>query len=596
MKRFLPPLLLPALLFAGFGCATSSAFRTGEQAERIQDYDRAVLEYQRAVKQSPQNVSYRQALERARLRAATDHANAARRLAGRGLLKEALDEYRVALALQPGAPGITEETQELEQRQQRGVASLEAAKARSREHAFPGLDLGPDGRQPLGLVFRGASLREAYLALGRAVGINLTFDPSFQDTTVTLDLRDVGFEQALNALDAAGRNFHRVLDAKVLNIVPDTPTKRREFEQQVVKTIFLSNADLKETIDLLRVVLGARRIAPVPGSNALTINDTPDKIAAAERIVDAVDKRRAEVVVEVEILEVNRNRLKEYGIYLTSGLDASGIQGIAATVGPNPKVTSPDQGPYDRANLVVGALPSAVVRLLETDSSTRLLANPQLRISEGQTAQARFGDQVPVPVTTFSAIATGGIAQQPITSFEYKNVGVNIDITPRVHHDGEVTLQLKLDISSAAGTGYGGLPTFNNRTVNSTIRLRDGETNMLAGLILDNERHSLTGLPGVASIPLIGRLFANNHDETTQTDIVMTLTPHVVRRTDIDEQDLRSFLVGGESSPPLFETPPPTAVPSPVPSRPPPKQEPEPQIGPIRPPGGTPNPTPPSSH
>ena len=225
---------------------------------------------------------------------------------------------------------------------------------------------------------------------------------------MTLDLQNVGFDQALTALAAAGRTFHRVVDAKVLNVVPDTASKRREFEQQVVKTLFLSNADLKETIDLLRVVLGARRIAPVPGSNALTINDTPDKVAAAERIVEIVDKRRAEVVVEVQILEVARNKLKEYGIYLTSGLDAQGIEGIASGVFPDPRITNPSDGPYDRDNLVVTSLPGAVLRLLETDSSTRLLANPQLRTSEGQTAQARFGDQVPVPVTTFTAIATGG--------------------------------------------------------------------------------------------------------------------------------------------------------------------------------------------
>jgi general secretion pathway protein D len=585
MKRAL--LLLPLLLIALGGCASSRAFRTGEKAERVQDYDRAVLEYQRAVTQSPRNLSYRHALARARLRAATDHANAARRLAGRGLVSEALDEYRLALTLRPGVPGLAEEMNDLAERQRRGATtSLDAAKARARERALPGLDLGPEGRQPLGLVFRGASLREAYLALGRAAGINVTFDPSFQDTTVNIDLRDVRFEQALNALDAAGRTFHRVVDAKVLNVVPDTPTKRREFEQQVVKTIFLSNAELKDTIDLLRVVLGARRIAPVPGANALTISDTPDKIVAAQRIIDAIDKRRAEVVVEVEILEVDRNRLKEYGIYLTSGLEKSGTDGIAAAVGPNPTLTSTEAGPYDLPNLVVGALPGAVVRLLETDSSTRLLANPQLRISDGQTAQARFGDQVPVPVTVFTPIATGGTSQQPITSFEYKNVGVNIDITPRVHHDGEVTLQLKLDISSAGAAGYQSLPTFNTRTVNSTIRLRDGETNLLAGLILDNERHGLTGLPGVASIPLLGRLFARNKDEATQTDIVMTLTPHIVRRTDIDEQDLGSFLVGGESSPPLFDTPPPT-TPFVQPAQP---QLESPRIRPITPPTTTPGP------
>jgi general secretion pathway protein D len=580
MKR----LLLALGLVAAIGCATSSAFRSGESAERLQDYDRAVLEYQKALKASPDNVQYRRALERARQRAATDHTNMGRRLAGRGLYSEALAEYRLALELNPNAADVTEEMRDLEARRRKGAASLEELKVRSRERALPGLDLGPEAQQPLGLVFRGASLREAYLALGRAAGVNVTFDPSFQDSTVSLDLKDVGFDQALNALAAAGHTFHRVVDAKILNVVPDTATKRREFEQQVVKTLFLSNADLKETIDLLRVVLGARRVAPVPGANALTINDTPDKVAAAERIVDTVDKRRAEVVVEVQILEVSRNKLKEYGIYLTSGLDAQGIEGIASTVFPNPQIKSLDQGPYDRGNLVVSALPGAVLRLLESDTSTRILANPQLRVSEGQTAQARFGDQVPVPVTTFNAIATGGIAQQPITSFEYKNVGVNIDITPRAHHDGEVSLQLKVEISAVGAAGYQGLPTFTSRTVNSTIRLRDGETNMLAGLILDNERRGLTGLPGLASIPLIGRLFAHNTDEATQTDIVMTLTPHVIRRTEIDEGDLRSFLVGGESSPFLFDTPP-AATPATPPARPA-----EPRIEPIRPPTATPPP------
>ena len=582
MKR-----LLPLVLLLAAGCATSSAFRSGENAERLQDYDRAVLEYQRALQAEPDNVNYRRSLERARLRASNDHANMARRLSGRGLYNEALEEYRLALELDPRATGLTDEMRDLEVRRQQGAVSLQEAKARARERALPGLDLGPDAQQPLGLAFRGASLREAYLALGRAAGVNVTFDPSFQDSTISLDLKDVGFDQALNALAAAGRTFHRVVDAKVLNVVPDTPTKRREFEQQVVKTLFISNADLKETIDLLRVVLGARRVAPVPGTNALTINDTPDKVAAAERIVEMVDKRRAEVVVEVQILEVGRNKLKEYGVYITSGLDAQGIEGVASGFFPDPTAQHPSDDPYGKNNLVVTSLPGAVVRLLETDSSTRLLANPQLRVSEGETAQARFGDQVPVPVTTFTAIATGGLPQQPITSFEYKNVGVNIDITPRVHQDGDVSLLLKLDISAVGAPGYQGLPTFNSRTVNSTIRLRDGETNMLAGLITDNERRGLTGIPGLASIPFLGRLFAKNKDEAQQTDIIMTLTPHVIRRTEISESDLRSFLVGGEVSPFQFETPPPGAT-APTPARPS-----EPRIEPIRPPSATPSPNPP---
>jgi general secretion pathway protein D len=324
-------------------------------------------------------------------------------------------------------------------------------------------------------------------------------------------------------------------------------------------------------------------VAALPGGNALTINDTPDKVAAAERIVTIIDKRRAEVVVEVELLEVNRGRLKDYGIQITSGVP--GYEGIQGGVFPDPsKKLTLDDNPYSRDNLVVTSLPGVIYRLLQSDNSTRILANPQLRSSEGQTAQARFGDQVPVPVTTFTPIAGGGINQQPITSFEYKSVGVNIDITPRVHHDGDITLQLKVDISQVGPPGYQGLPTFNSRTVTSVIRLRDGETNILAGLIRDSERKSLTGLPGLASVPILGRIFARNQDEVEQTDIVMTLTPHVVRRPTLTEDDLRSFQLGGEASPLLFEAVPP----APTTTGTPPLRELRPE--PIRPPAASPVP------
>jgi general secretion pathway protein D len=567
------------------GCASSRAFKAGEKAEKRQDYDRAVLEYSRALRLDPDNRQYRGSLERARLRASAEHASAARRLAGRGLYKEALDEYRLAFDLDPLSGSLADEIRETEARRQAGVAaaSMDEIKERARERALPGLVLGPGAREPLGLSFRNASLREVYQALGKAAGVNFVFDPQFQDQTITLDLTDVPFEQALAALGSVGHTFHRVLESRILSVVPDTPAKRREYEQQMVKTFFLSNADLKETIDLLRVVLGARRVAPLAGSNALTISDTPDKIAAAERIIDVVDKQRAEVTVEVEILEVNRSRLKEYGIEITSGLDPGGIAG---GIFPQSSTTPINKNPYRKDNLIVTSLPGVLYRLLRTDSSTRLLANPQLRTSEGQTAQARFGDQVPVPVTVFTPIAQGGVPQQPVTSFEYKSIGVNIDITPRVHHDGDVTLNLKLDISSVGAPGFQNLPTFNSRTVNTVIRLRDGETNILAGLINDNERRSLNGLPGLSSVPVLGRVLSRNRTEVTETDIVMTLTPHIVRRPRLTEEDLRSFSLSGEVSPLLFEVPA-------IPALPPATRTPEPpRIEPIRPPSPLPTPSP----
>jgi general secretion pathway protein D len=580
--------LLLLLALAVSACASSGAFRAGEKAERRHEYDRAVIEYARALKLSPDNVQYQRALERARLRAAESHAAAARRFSSRGQHKEAADEMRLALDLAPDSPGYVEEMKTIEDRRHQGGAppSMQEIKERARERALPGLALGPEAREPLGLSFRNASLQEAYLALGRVAGVNFVFDPQFQDQTITVDLTDVPFEQALSALASAGRTFHRVTDARVVTVVPDTPTKRREYEQQVVKTFFLSNADLKETIDLLRIVLGARRVAPLPGANALTINDAPDKVAAAERIIEVVDKERAEVLVEVEILEVNRTRLKEYGIEITSAVP--NLEGVAGAIFPDPtKRYTVDDNPYSKENLVISQLPGVIYRLLKTDSSTRLLANPQLRTTEGETAQARFGDQVPVPVTVFTPLAQGGVAQQPVTSFEYKNVGVNIDITPRVHHDGDVSLTLKLEVSSL-GALFQNNPTFRSRNVNSLLRLRDGETTILAGLIQEEERANSVGIPGLGDVPVIGKLFSRNHKEAVETDIVMTLTPHVVRRATIREEDLRSFSLGGEATPMLFEVPgiPPIVTPPNKPSE-------GLRVEPIRPPA--PSPTPPAN-
>jgi general secretion pathway protein D len=580
-------LLLAASLATA--CATSSAFQAGRQAEKRREYDRAALEYSRALQEDPDNSMYRQSLERARIRGAEAHAQTARSLVAGGQLEKAMPEFRLAQALDPSSPRLRQEIQELEAKLQapKPEPTLQEAKRRARERPLGLLAPGPGAREPMSLSFPNTSLREAYQALARVAGISVVFDPAFQDQNVSLDLRDLPFEQALSALAAAGRTFHRIVEPTVLAVIPDTPTKRREYEQQLIKTIYLSSADLKETIDLLRIVLGARRVAALPGANALTINDAPDRVAAAERIVAMIDKRRAEVIVDVEILEVDRTKLKDYGIEITS---APGGVGIVGGIFPNPSgTTTLDQNPYRSSNLVATGLPGVIYRLLQQDGTTRVLANPQLRTTEGQTAQARFGDRFPVPVTTFAPIATGGISQQAITSFEYKDVGVNIDITPRVHHEGDVSLTLKLEISALGQPGYQNLPTFTSRTVTTVLRLGEGETNILAGLIRDEERQSMTGIPGLASIPFLGRLFARNKIEVAETDIVMTLTPRVVRRPELTEDDLRSFAIGGDASSVVFDLPAPVAPASP--QRPQDSPKPEP-IRPPTPPATSPPPSP----
>ena len=271
-----------------------------------------------------------------------------------------------------------------------------------------------------------------YTALARFANVNVVFDPQFRDQPITIDLRSTTLEDALTSLSTATRNFFRVSGQRTITIIPDTPAKRQEYEEEIVRTFYLSNADLKETIDLLRIVIDARRIAPIAATNAFSIKDTPERVTAAARLISAIDKARPEVIIDVELLEVDRTRLLEYGLQLTS--PGAVPPGIAGQVDVNRDgLTVRDLRNLTQSDILLTNLPGLFYRLLKNDTNTRTLANPQLRTSEGLPAQARFGERVPVPVTVFAPIATGGVAQQPITSFNYENIGVNIDITPRTH-------------------------------------------------------------------------------------------------------------------------------------------------------------------
>jgi general secretion pathway protein D len=563
---------LLVLCLLASGCAASAALRRGRDAERRQDYDFAVVEYTKALRLHPDDANARLALERVKLRASQDHFNRGRRFAAAGKLDQALVEFEAAAELNPSNNDVDEELRSTRNKLRAKVAVAREGKTelqtiieRARDLAPPGLDLPQGVKMPASLTFRDASSRDVFTAIARLANISLIFDPAFRDAPVSVDLRNATLEDALSTVASATRAFFRVAAPKTVVVIPDTPAKRREYEEEVVRTFYLSNADLKETMDLLRMVLDARRISPTTATNALTIKDTPERIAAAARVLSAIDKARPEVIIDVELLEVNRTKLKEYGLQIASpGTPLLGVNGsVSANTDATGVLSLQTLRNLTQSDILFAGLPSLYYRLLKNDTSTRTLANPQLRTTDGTPAQARFGEQVPVPVTTFAPIATGGTAQQPITSFNYQNIGVNIDITPRTHHDDDVSLNLKIAVTNISGTGFGGLPTFGNREINTIIRLRDGETNMLAGLIRDDERQSLAGVPGLSDIPLIGRLFAHSQKTTDQTDIILTLTPHIIRILDLTEADLRPFRVGRDSIGPLAELPLPLEAPKP---------------------------------
>jgi general secretion pathway protein D len=576
-------------------CATSGALRAARAAERAGDYDRAVVEYTKAVRARPADRQLRTQLDAARVRAALEHFTRGRRLAGLARFEEALVEYQLAAELNPGNTEIDRAVREVRASLRAKVAvtregrtQLETLMEQTRNLPPPGLDLPETANLPESLVFRDASSRDVFVTLARLAGVNLVFDSSFRDAPVTIELRGATLADALTAVASSTRTFYRVTAPNTVTIIPDTAAKRREYEEEVIRTFYLSNADVKETIDLLRIVVDNRRISPITATNAITVKDTPERIIAAAKVISAIDKARPEVVIDVELLEVDRSRLREFGLQLAS----PGSDGIDGSVDVNRNnFTLRDLRNLTQADVFLTGLPGLYYRLLKTDTNTRTLANPQLRTAEGLPAQARFGERVPVPVTTFAPIATGGVNQQPITSFNYENIGVNIDITPRIHHNDDVSLNLRIEVSNISGEGFQGLPTFGNRSITTTIRLHDGETNMLAGLIRDEERRVLRGIPGLSDLPVVGRLFASNELRAQETDIILVLTPHVIRVLDLSEADLRAFRVGREAGTgAIIEFPTPGQLDKEDPNAPPgtPPQPPLPKPGPavpIKPPG-----------
>ena len=578
------------------GCATTARDRA-RTAELAENFDEAVMEYTRALEERPNDRTLRRDLDRARLRAAQYHKAEGLRLAGLGNHEDALVEYRIAAELDPSNADIQDALREAAERVRMREAALRAGQTeiealieRTRFLPAEGLEL-PDEVLPDSLVFRDASTRDILTALGLFSDVNVVFDPDFFDQRTSVDLRGARLSAALESVTRSTRNFYRVTAPRTVTVIPDTPAKRTEYEEEIVRTFYVSNADLEETVNMLRLVLDLRRLSVVTATGSLSIRDTPERVAAAARLIAAVDKAPPEVVIDVELLEVDRQRLRAYGLQFASA-GSAGIEGTAS-VDAGGGLFVDELGSLTAADIFVAELPSLFYRLVKQDRQTHTLANPHIRTTAGETAEAQFGDRVPVPVTQFVPFGGGGLPQQPTTSFNYLDLGVNIGITPYIHHNDEVSLDLLIEVLTSGADGYGGLPTFGNRSIETTIRLRNGETSILAGLIRDDEREVMEGIPGLSDLPIIGRLFARNRLETQETDIIVTLTPRIVRGLELDEADLRAFRFDGDTGGALDVINRNTTQPVPIPGALRPPRDPQPvpprdfdpgQVLPIRPP------------
>jgi general secretion pathway protein D len=556
-----------ALVALAAGCAAGRAFGRGNAAVQAGEWDVAVEQYRIALQRDPDNAQYRIALVRAMERASLHYLEQGRVAEARGQLDAAVAAYRRANEFAPSNRQLAAKVNELERRLR---AAAEGAQPRSNIEQLRAA-AQPTGAPVLGRfdevlpAFQfNDTVRQILTTIGMFAGVNVTFAQGFTEPAVNgyqVQMDGVTLEQALNQVVTANRLFYKVLTPNTILVVNDSQPNRVQYEDQIVKVLHLSNADATEVAQMVQAIVrmpGSNQLAftvsPNKTQNTITLRAPPNVAAVIERVVEITDKPRAEVVVDVEILEVNRRRVRQYGLdlgdYAIGAVFSPEIDPIGAgTAGAqlNPQPFNLDSAtPIGRDDFYL-AVPSATIRFLESDSETKILAKPQLRGAEGQELSLELGEEIPVPTTVFTPLAQGGANVNPLSSFNYRPVGVILRMTPRVTYDENIVLALQVENSSRTGdVAIAGTtaPIFSTRRVNATLRLRDGETNMLAGLVQEADRRSLKGIPGILRVPILKQIFSANDTTIEQSDVIVLLTPRIVRSHELSQRDIDALFIG----------------------------------------------------
>ncbi len=614
--RALPFLMLALCL--QWGCAAQMTFRKGQGDAKRGDWDLAVARFTKALAKSPDNITYRIALENARIQASRRHFEAARKAQQAQDLDKAAEELQIASNFDPANKSASDELtivrakirKREEERAQR--SDFDALKARASAARVPLPVLSPRSQAPISLKFADQSLQKILESLGKLAGVNVIFDADYRDKRWSVDLTGVTFEEALTQITFTNRFFYKVLDQNTVIVVSETANKRKQYDDQLVRTFYLQNAEVNETVQLLKSLAQIQKAGGNPSLSAITVMGSPDEIALAERIIELNDKPRGEVMVEVNIFEVNRTQLKNYGIELSNysagatfsptgaeGEVASGITSVRAHL----------LSSLNLSDFVVSIPSSLFTRFLQTESTVKIIASPKLRAAEGKKTALKIGTEVPIPITTFTANAQGGNQTfVPATSFQYRNVGVTLELTPKVNASGDVVLELQAEFSllgddrNVGSTGNPLIvPTFLTRNVTGILRLHDGETSLIGGLVQGREADSFRGVAGLQSIPLLNRLLTSKTKNADESEVIISITPHLVRGPKLTEQDLQPLYVGTKelirvpsARPPIFGAPdqgPPASdvAPAPaVPQPPPAATPPPPAVGATPAPDGDP--------
>ncbi|MGA2336002.1 MAG: cohesin domain-containing protein [Terriglobales bacterium] len=582
------------------GDSAKALYAKGTDAEARQNYEQAFDYFKQAYSLKPKDLRYRTAYERTRFLSASSHVHRGQVLRDAGKLDEALVEFQKGLEIDPSSFIAQQEVKRTQQMiwevrnpQPQAVAPGTTALRKRLEAAQGPVELAPISNLPITLKVTEKS-NVIYETVGKLAGINVLFDPDYTARQVHVELNNVTLEEALEIISFETKTFWRPVTSNTIFVAQDNPAKRKELEQNVIKTFYLSNlsqpTELQDVVNAMRTILEVSRIQQLPSQGAIVVRGTPDQVALAQKLVDDLDKAKPEVLIEVSVMQVSRDKAHTLGINPPTSMSVA-LQPNVSTVTPTTTATGTTPSSttssgslslntlaYLNATDFQVTIPQATASALMTDSDTKVIQSPQIRALDGQKATLKIGDRVPVATGSFQP-GIGGVGINPLvnTQFQYLDVGVNIDITPRVHAGREVSLKMTMDVSDVDSyVSIGGIsqPVIGQRKIENEIRLKDGEVSLLGGMMEDTKTKSLTGIPGLASLPILKYFFSQDTSDHSSNEIVFVLIPHIIRGLDTSHGGADMLDVGTANSLSLrrtsMRTAPPasTSAPAPPPATP----------------------------
>ena len=600
----------------------------GRGYEAKKQWDPAMEAYEKALAEDPSDISYQMALEKARFQAAQGHVDTGMRIRATGQLGEAMLEFQRAYVINPGSAVASQEilrTQDMIERERkrvqqsgreappavRALTPAEEARRETRERInrilpVPELKpLNPDAVK--NLKINGQTVKVVFETIGKVAGVNILWDPEYQSpsrNTLNIDFADMGLEEALDSVAVITKSYWKPLSPNTIFITNDNPNKRRDFADMVAKTFYLSNVnlpqELQEIVNAVRSVSELQRVVAYNSQNAIIVRGEADQVALAEKMILDLDKPRAEVVVDILVMEASSifsrqltaalahtgltvplNFTPRSGLRVVQDATTTPTSTIPTTTTPTttgdttttpsttptttpvttPTTTTSSSGtaaiPLSNLGRLASSdfsisLPSALLQAAMSDTNTKVLQAPQLRSMDNVKATMKIGEREPTASGSFQP-GIGGVGINPLvnTQFNFIDVGVNVELTPRVHDNGDVSMHVDLDISSVTGhVNLGGIdqPIIGQRKISHDIRMKEGEVGLLGGLINQQENKQITGIPGLSSIPLLRRLFTGESIDRSRSELMVILIPHIIRRQELFTENLRGIGVGSAAA------------------------------------------------